>query len=284
MIEHSPQPSPDRDSHPLAALSKETLVVYLADSLDKLEALCLPLPSYEHQRLLWFHPHEYEMVNSLWNSRGISGVMSEWGETRTFASGKSLDIWSQPSSLTHRLPPKPAILHVLDYGFDTSREGREAAQYRAATFTLTDAQKHEFIETLSHVGLLERVIPIVDDVTDAALGGAPIVNVACVAKSRPSHSLPGGRRTDLTLSLTIAPPAREEEVVSLHLDTCGQLGRTMLVQSLIETGYEGHGHKMFTLSSEELRALLSLLSTLSSSSTQSNIPFQIGHWLYHSLP
>jgi hypothetical protein len=264
-------------------LPQETLVDYLAHSLGKLEAACTPLPRVERESLMWFHPHEYDLVNSVWQTRGFAGVIEEWGGSRTFASGRDIDIWKRPQSSSEPLPKTPSILLVSHYGLNDSQDTVRSARFRTAIFDTSAEQKHNLIQTLSEVGLLDRAIPVVDDATGAPLRGSPIVNVRCRAEWHASHA-GGSGKTDFIISLTIAPPGQEVEVLSLSLSSGGEMFRLILAQRFMETGYEGHGTENIKLSPNELRALLAVVNSVSTERTESPSPFQMGTWLGWTLP
>ena len=283
MPANSPESSQSRQTGNLSSLPQETLVDYLFQSINRLETTCLPPQQLARQSLLWFHPHEYEVVNSVWQSSGLRAVTEKWGEARTFASGESVDIWSQPRSSSEPLPQKPSILIVNDYALNNSPESVRAAPFRSATFAATDADKTNVIEALAGVGLLDKALPVADQLTGAPLRGCPIVDVKLRATwHASSHGRSG--KTDFVISLTIAPAGYDEEVLSLTLSGGGQMFRSIFVESLVETGYEGHGLEKIDLSPDELRALLAVVNSVSTERTESPSPFQMGTWLGWTLP
>jgi|GEM_PF-6580554 len=273
----SPAPSLEPQLQSLTARSQEALLAQLQHSLDRLQLVLLPLPGIDGGRLLWFHGNEYEIVNSVWETEGVSEVLKRWGSDRTFRSGTQLEDFKVPEGIGAK---NPLVFYVSDFSYNTSSESMQDTGFRARNFFLSDTQKRDVLDTLRVAGLLDKVIPQVDSETGAELRGAQIVDVSWRVESFPSPACAGGHRTYAILNLRFETVKnRQEEVVSLHICQDGSVFRKLFAPQMAESGYEGHGCESFTLSSEELSAFLSVMNTIEIERSESGAPFQIGVWL-----
>jgi hypothetical protein len=208
-------------------------------------------------------------------------VINEWGDSRTYAAGSKVDVWSTPPQ------EDPAILWILDYESNQSEKSLRSAKVRTATLTPSIEQRQWILESLSCSGLLQRFVPVVDMVTGAVLRSSAINRVACHVKW---HAEQKGRHeeTRLAICLEILPLGYSPEFFTLVIGGSGSVRCSIKAADTVEAGYEqpgyqGHINQTFELSSGELRALLPIVGFMAELPATKDTRFVEGQWIGWTL-
>lgn len=261
----------------LTEIPRAALLEQLEVTLRRFEHLSVALPTLKNENALWFHPHEAPSVNQVWEEHGIDGVLAKWGATRTFASGSPVSLARKPSELSPEAPENATVLLVCEYGPSAVPNPAQLNYFRSCAFELSEVVKSEILQTLTQAGLLTTLIPTVDTATNVALRGSPITDVRCSSDWYGPENMYGDGSVFI-LSLRISPPDQEAEVVDLTLEKDGSLQRRLWCASFVETGYEGHDRASLTLTTDELRALISIAARVAEVPTQKAPTDRIGFW------
>jgi len=263
--------------------SREALIEGLIAELRRFEDLSLPLVKLHKESLLWFHPHEFSEVNRVWSENGVEGIHARWGSSRTFDSGLPVTFARQPKDHSPEAPEHPEILMISEFAPDRSPDPAQLNYFRSSSFELTQSDQSKVLSSLVDVGLLSKVVPHEDSITKIPLRGAPVSEVSCRSEWYGPENIYGDGPA-LILSLTFAPTGHESLQVKLNIDSSGTLRRSLWYENYFETGYEGHAYEAFTLTSQELRALVPLLAHISELPHHHSQNLINGIWLGNSFP
>lgn len=274
----SPTPpilSPTLSSPQLTALSRDALLEQLDVVLKRLEPLSQPLPKVLAEKALWFNRSEFDQVNTLWKQDGIDAVVSNYGDTRTFASG-------MPVSLD-KAPKGSVVLLLSEFGPNPRPDPAQRDYFRSSHIPLSEGVLSALLQSLEQSGLLSRLLPKVDDQTNAILEGAPIIEASCSSEWYGRDNYYGDGST-MAISLTLSPAGHEPEQLILTIDRSGEVRRTLWCERFFETGYEGHAHASSSLTQDELRAIIPIVAQVAELPPQKRQAFRVGMWLGNSLP
>ena len=276
-------PSQTATSAHLAELSQEALREQLAVTLQRFESLSVAPPKVRNEKALWFHPHEIQLVNQVWREKGIDGVMATWGESRTFASGLPVSLARKPSVLSPEAPANAVVMLVFEYGNAIKPDPHQLNYFRSCNFELPEELTSEALRTLTESNLLARVIPKFDPLSTTTLEGAPIKEVKCSSEWHGPDNIYGDG-SNFIISLGICPPGLEPVYAQLRFERDGKLYRNLWCASFAETGYEGHEQACFCLSTEELRAVVPIISRVAEIPPQQQRESRVAFWYGNLLP
>lgn len=263
------------------SITRDALTEQLAAELQKLEPLCLPPPKMKQSSLLHFRCEEFAEVNETWKKGGLEAVLERWGQERIFSQ-------EAPDSRAHTLPSPspdkrfPLILTIYEFVPDPRPSLTQINYYRSRNFEVPKPFQHEIHETLKNSGILERFLPDKDSVTQTQLSKASIEEIHCSCHWYGLENLYGDGTT-LQITLTLVASEGQREQARLNLNKRGLMTRSLWVEELIETGYEGHAHLSQLLLPGELRAVLPLVAKLQSDLPPSPPGFMRGAWLANSF-
>lgn len=274
-------PSHPSLNSPAPSLSTEALVEQFTLELQSLEPLCMPPPKVERQSLLGFRCEEFEVVNAAWKEGGIQAVIERWGKERTFEDGDPGLLKHSPTSTTTE-GSYPIILAIYHFAPGASPNPVQMNYYRSRSFELSAQLKEEIREALNNSGILPRLLPRTDTITGAKLSEAPIEEITCACQWYGPDNLYGDGSV-LQFTLTLCPPDQEPEYLRLSVNKSGVMTRSILVESLFETGYEGHDHLSSALYADELRALLPLIAKIHAQIPSPSHPNSAGAWVVNSF-
>jgi len=259
----------------LPAHSRESLLEQLDVTLKRLEPLSQAPAKVVEERALWFHREEFDQVNTEWKEHGIDAVIARYGEMRTCATG-------MPVSLD-KAPPNSIILLVSEFGPNPTPDPAQHEYFRSSHIPLPEHMQEKLLQFLDQSGFFSRLLPKVDDHTNAILEGAPITELWCASQWYGRDNYYGDGNTFI-ISATLSPAGSEPERLTLSIDKNGEVQRSLWCEQFAETGYEGHAHASSPLTDDELRAIIPIIAHVSELPPQTRQQFRLGMWLGNSLP
>ncbi len=277
---HSPSQTP-QSTH-LAELSHETLREQLAAVLQRFEPLCVAPPQVRNEKALWFYPHEFQSVNQVWKEQGIDGVLTKWGEARTFATGLPLSLAKKPADLSPAAPANALVMLVFEFGNPLKPDPHQLNYFRSCHFELPEELASGIVRALSESTLLSRVVPRFDPLTSITLEGTPIQEVKCSSEWYGPDNIYGDG-SNFIISLGISPSGEDSLETQLRFERDGSLHRKLWSANFSETGYEGHEQAWFALSTEELRAIIPIIARVAEIHPLHQRESRLGTWHGNTL-
>jgi hypothetical protein len=265
------------------APSRGALLEQLASTLARLDALSQTPPKVKVETALWFYREEFDQVNETWQKSGIDAVVSKWGQLRTFASGSPTSEAWNPFDESRQAPKGAAVLLVFEFDQDAKPDIAQQLYFRSSRLTLSKDVQTEIRQILDRSGLLAKLLPKRDELTETILEGAPITEVLCTTDWY-GEANPYGDGSTLTISLTLSPLGRDPELLAITVNKSGSIERRLWCERFRETGYEGHSGELMPLSEIELQAIIGLVSRVAELPPARQQQFREGVWLGNSLP
>lgn len=266
------QERPQRHSEPssIQGPSKEALVGELDTLFKKLAPLCAPPGSIDSIERLWFHRSEFEVVNQVWVTQGISGVYERWGRERQFKGDDH----------NARIPrDAPILLKIINFSpADKIQDG----YFTFAHLAVPDVIRGEFFTVLKEIGLLQKVMPERDSVRGISLDGAEFGDVQFRCEVYGSEN-PYGAGVFFLVDIAVKPKSGAPLALRLSFTPDGEVSRRLWDDELYETGYEGHDFSALTLSGDDIRALLPVVARVTEVASRNSEPAIQGVWDGNSL-